>query len=378
MRHIATLLLFIPSLALAGADGDVESDEGVRVSAHILGWATLYDMDRDPQADPATYGDPEADPGVSLRRATLGFEGRRGRIEWDLELGHSQRFDALSARTPLFSLFDAYAGYALPAGPGNLRLVAGQFRPVFSGEVLSSSAELLFQERSPGAEWLGGSRELGLLADYRFDFGLRARMAVQNGGGDLDGDDNLGKRLSARVEFQRGDSPYATGRVGAGNLVNVGAGVMRNDDVATATTSVSGDVRLRFGGLSINGEFIRSDIRPANTDVAEPTVQAGTVRLGANTQVSYLVPMKHGGLEFGARAAYFDDAQGKTDNGDLGVLHVGLSRRDALPGLDFGVGYVHRQEFGGTSMPNDTVRAWFQWFDKVRLDHQPEVPVASR
>ena len=59
-------------------------------------WVTAYDMDQDPQADPASYGDPEDDIGVKVRRARLGFEGSADRLRYGLVFGTSSPYDAVA------------------------------------------------------------------------------------------------------------------------------------------------------------------------------------------------------------------------------------------------------------------------------------------
>ena len=83
-------------LALAGPQaiaGDVEpAKHGVALptpqpTALLQVWATAFDMDEDPQADPAGYGDPEDDIGFKVQRARLGFEGENDRLRYGVVVG---------------------------------------------------------------------------------------------------------------------------------------------------------------------------------------------------------------------------------------------------------------------------------------------------
>ena len=52
-------------------------------------WFTAFDQDRDPQADPGGYGDPELDVGFSVPRARIGVRGGWRFAEFNLGIGHS-------------------------------------------------------------------------------------------------------------------------------------------------------------------------------------------------------------------------------------------------------------------------------------------------
>ena len=85
-----------------GPPSQASSDAGVGVlptphpTALIQGWITAYDMDEDPQADPASYGDPEDDPGIKARRVRLGAEGASDVLRYAVTVGYSAPFDALT------------------------------------------------------------------------------------------------------------------------------------------------------------------------------------------------------------------------------------------------------------------------------------------
>src|SRR5690606_6944733 len=81
---------------------------------------------------------------------------------------------------------------------------------------------------------------------------------------------------------------------------------------------------------------------------------------GAFLQASYTQRMPVGGLEIGVRGEVFDDSIDLRDNGDLALIFGGLTWRDPLPGLDVGLGYIHRAELAGRTLDNDTVRLWVQ------------------
>jgi len=336
-----------------------ETTDGLTPYALLQVWGTVWDQDEDPQADPAGYGDPEADPGVSIRRARVGLEGQQGMLDFVVSVGMGAAPDVWFENRPLIGVVDANAGITFAAGPGDLRIAAGTQKVPVSRELLISSSELLFQERTVATNHLAPDREAGLTVDYKMDFGGRVVLGAFNGNANILGDNNWGLLTSARLEYAHGDA-YRTFLHTREDAWGVGVSAMYNDDVSTGELRLGADALVRVGPIAALVEGTWSQLRPTDDTVAPPDVENKTDRLGGLLQLSGFVPLSKGGLEIAARGELFDDARHLRDNGDLVQVYGGVSWRDPLPGLDLGLGYVHRQELAGRTIPNDTVRLWTQ------------------
>ena len=77
--------------SIALADDHVE----ISPTAQLQVWTTVWDQDQDPTADPAGYGDPENDPGFSIRRGRIGIEANAN-IEGLFQMGIGAPYDALT------------------------------------------------------------------------------------------------------------------------------------------------------------------------------------------------------------------------------------------------------------------------------------------
>lgn len=373
--HAPTLLgwsrpLVVVAACTLTAGARAQEADGVTAKAQLQSWGTLFDQDEDPQADPAGYGDPEHDPGVSIHRARLGLEGLHGPLDWELLVGLGEPFDALvPPEDGDFGLIDAAAGGRFPFDGGSVRLSMGLQKVPFSREALISSRDLLFQERAVATNWLTAGREAGLLADLTLDMGLRLRGGAFNGNGGLFGDENTGELLAGRLEFGTG-STYRTWSPGGENAVGFGVSAMHDTGVATNTLSLGADALVRIGGLGLLVEAGREEQTPRDVDVAPPDVLEGVQRLGATAQISYFAPVGDGpdeGIEAGARFSMFDAASHLKDNGDVAIAHVGATWRQVWPGLDVGAGVVHRMERQGRPIANDTARIWMQLYREAPL-----------
>ncbi|MBN2799843.1 MAG: hypothetical protein JXX28_11920 [Deltaproteobacteria bacterium] len=326
-------------------------------TVQIQAWGTLYDQDQDPQADTATYGDPESDPGVSIQRARIGLIGETGGVDYELRFGPAIPYDALTMGSENIGVIDAIVGWSADAGPGALRLSVGTEKVPFSREELISSADLIFQERGVGTAWLTPGRELGVLADYALDSGLRLRAGAFNGNGSLLGDNNGGELGVLRLEWSRGDG-YRTAV--SESAVSVGLSALTEADVATSSSGLGADLLLRAWRFSLLVEANQLTLSPSNTEITVPDVFDPVVQRSALVQLSYLQEVKGGSVEPAVRLALLDDAKGRQDNGDVALLHAGLSWHTPREGLDLGAGWVHRQELQGRPLANDTARLWVQ------------------
>ncbi|MEQ1500642.1 MAG: hypothetical protein ABMB14_00360 [Myxococcota bacterium] len=360
---------------------DEERADGV---THLWGqvqvWTTVFDQDVDPQADPATYGDPEADPGFSLRRARIGVDGYvpmgalggASQVDYALALGVSAPYDVLSEPTPDVELVDAFGRWALPTGVGVTSAALGLQRVPFSRESMMSSANLVFEEVSVGTYWLTPSREVGatvsqsvLLGDGELAPQLLARIGGFNGSEDLFGDTGPGLLGTGRLEFSLGDT-YRTWSPSKDPAIGIGAAALRDTQPSTRTTSIEADLLARISLVTLSGEVVTSRIRPTNTDVTDPSVVDNTGRLGWHAQLSVWLPIDgDDGIELAGRFATYDDAVKRDTNGDVAILHAGATWRNLLPKVDLGAGFVHRIE--PDDAPNDTIRLWTQIRPDVRF-----------
>ncbi len=317
----------------------------------LQAWGTAWDQDVDPQADSTGYGDPEADAGVSLKRARLGVEGTRGRFDYKLVFGLTSPYDGFDKETGAVGVVDATIGFAQKGG----FVEAGRTKVPFSRDQMMSAGELTFQERGFGAEHVAPDRALGLRGGYKAK-GLQVQGGVFNSGGTLAGDDNDGKTYVGRVEYNSNDTTYRTWTRGKAFAIGVGGGGFLTDDVATRTVAFGGDVLVRYQGVYLLADVARAELTPQDTDVAAPGVWADTTRLTATGQLG----VNLGRYEPAVRWTMLDDSSaGKFNQVLAGVTWHGGEKTDAgRDSVRFGLGYVKRLE--ETERDNDTVRAWAQ------------------
>jgi hypothetical protein len=358
------LLLLLPTAANAG------KEPVLTPLVQLQLWGTVFDQDEDPQADPAGYGDPEADPGFSVQRARLGFEGQQGNLDFQLEAGIGAPYDAVraaSSSSARFTLQNAFARGTWAFGPGSGRAAFGLVRVPFGRERIMSSRELVFQERAVSAAWLAPSQDLGLLLDYEFDAGPRAQIGIYNGGGDLFGDNNTGMMVAGRLEYANGDVYRTYGQADGIDFGAAAAGYW-NDDLATDTVGWEGDLLVRVWRVTFLVEVMGAFITPGDSTVALPEVLEPTRRFGVTSQVSYWQPVgeatdspaSRSAVEFAAQLATYDDNTALVDNGQVAIVHVGATWRNVVQAVDIGAGFIHREELGGRTLPNDTARIWGQ------------------
>lgn len=324
------------------------------VQVHV--WGTLYDQDEDRTADPAGYGDPEHDPGFTVRRARVGVQGRDDTWKYAVILGQSAPFDALtSLGGTQIEIVDAHAGYAPVEG---LWVTGGVQKVPISRELIMSSQRLALVERSAASEWLIPGRDTGVTLDYRVGSSSRygtISAGAYNGNRGVISDDNNGKLLAARAEMVFGEAnPYRTFGARPGVTFALAGDVWSNTDVATSTLGYGADMMLRAGGLSFTAEGRMATIAPTDTTVDQPGVLAQTRRFGAMAQLGYTIKM----YEPAVRFSLFDDDMDASDNGDVADVVVGVSRNGRNANWRLGGGYVHRMEMGGVTVRNDTARLW--------------------
>lgn len=345
----------------AMASEEVSDRPYLRPNLQLQMWGTIWDQDEEPQADPAGYGDPEADPGFSIYRARVGVGGSWKQLSYMLRVGAGQAYDALSPRPPAISLVDAYVGGRFQSPAGNTQVVLGTFNVPFSRESQMSSNDLPFQERAVNTNWMAAGRDVGVTLNHRFKW-AQISAGAYNGNGfatsgvvNANSDVDPGLLYVGRVELEFLGDSYLTAH--DGDALGIGASALYNDELSTDRVGVGVDLFLRLRGFSLLVEGQRETITPDEApDVVAPEVPEHTVRWGGLAQLAWYGKLPVGYLQPAVRFAYFDDNADVADNGQVGILHAGLMWRNPWPGFDLGATFVHRMELGGRDLPNDTVR----------------------
>lgn len=364
---ITALLAGAPALAqdaAPAASGAAKAGAGILPAPTVNGfvqlWVTAMDQDVDPLTDPASYGDPEDDPGFKIRRARIGLEGKGSDLRYDIEFGYSAPFDAVGPvdEGPEVWVVDASGGYKVTKG---LWVDGGVMKVPIGREFIMSSTRLPFVDRSLVAEWMVPGRDVGVLADGslgdRKKLMGRLRAGVFNGNNQLFGDDNPGKLWAVRLEGKVGPgSTYSTWGTVDGFTLGVAGDFFYNDDFATDEVGYGGDLMLRVAGLAWLVQGHLSTLTPDDGALELPGVLADTPRTGVVSSLGYSVWQ----LEPAVRFSYFDDNGNIEDNGDVAEVMAGVTWHGADDALRAGGGYISRLELGGRSFANDSVRLWLQ------------------
>lgn len=383
MRRPFLFAVFLPTVALAGEPVEITPIVQLQL------WGTVHDQDERDQADPAGYGDPEHQRGFSFRRARVGLEGHKGNLDFQVDLGFSSPYDRIAAAdsSNRFGLVNAFARGSWGAGPGVGRVSFGLVRVPFSRERIMASRELTFQDRAVSTTWMAPPQNLGVLFDYEFNNGLRAQAGIYNSGGDLTGDAFDGMMGVGRLEYSRGDT-YRTYGESEDVDIGIGTSAFYRDAMATRTFGAEVDVLVRVWRVTFLGEVLTNTIWPADTSALLPDIYNPTERLGLTGQLSYwqpigkqdVMPAMRRAVDFAVQGAMFDDNRALSDNGHVGIVHAGATMRNAVEGIDIGLGYIHRAELGGRPIPNDTIRIWGQLrlpFRGVRTSADAPDPTAG-
>lgn len=399
----AAALMALSTTATAGHDDNDAEDDAPRKGLHhqpfghhpplpmpfiqLQTWATAWDQDEDPQADPGGYGDPEHDPGFSIPRTRLGFAGNWGFVQYGLTVGTTRPYDAVSPAANPFDLIDAWGGVKFSHSLGSVEAAIGSHKIPFSREGLMSSSDLVFQERAVSTNWLSPLRDAGASASASIKW-FTLSAGIYNGNGDILGDNDPGLLSVGRLELNIGGDAYTT--QANDNALGIGFSVLNNDQLSTSTLAVNVDLLARVKGFTLIAEGNRTVIAPKDdTTLRAPEVPAQTTRLGGFIQVGYHFQLPTlGAIEPAVRFGVLDDASHLTNNGDVGVIHSGLSWREPLPMIDVGAVYIHRLELAGRPIDNDTFRIFVQvkyppkkafeaWHSDLKHGDAPPAPVAS-
>jgi hypothetical protein len=365
-RHAVVTLILLATTPAFAVDGDRQAPEDPAEKSRAVpllvpnvqlhSWFTAWDQDESRVADAGGYGDPELDTGFNIRRARFGVNGGFKQVDFSLRFGSGSRYDTLSENPPAVDLVDAWFRASFETTAGTTRLSLGQQRVPLSREQQMSASDLPFQETAVSTAWLSPNRGIGFLASHEIA-GFSLSAGVYNGGGDFRGNPDNGVSAVVRAEYALGGDTY---RVNAGDSAfGIGAAYLYDHAVSTDTHMVEADLIARYKGLTLQLEGEMNILQPVEVpDVLPPDVPVVTRRLGGFAQLSYYRDVGIGAIEPAVRFAYLDDAEHLKDNGDVGILHAGVSWREPIPFLDLGAGYIGRFEFQGADALNDSVRVW--------------------
>lgn len=358
-------LLLLPSSALA-ADPQGPPGGALTPIGLLQLWGTAYDMDESAQNDATSYGDPEDDAGLKVKRAYLGLGYRAGGLDAEIVAGVSAPYDALDTRNGDFGIYEARVGW----NNQTFGVDAGRFKAPFSRDALTSSGQLTFEERGLDTQHIAPMEAMGVTGDVSAA-GFKGTVGVFNSGGDVFGDDNWGKTFVGRAEYTAGkhDAYRTWGPRQEGVTIGVGGGGFYTMDVATDTWAVGLDALLRAGGLSVLVDGKYAVVSPGDTTVDVPGVWEATTRLGVTGQVSYGV----GAWEPAVRASWYSDS-GVGDFTQVlvgGVWHGEVAGRPDV--VRIGAGYQLRLE-SGDPIANDTARVWAQFSVPHERRGRPDRP----
>jgi hypothetical protein len=174
------------------------------------------------------------------------------------------------------------------------------------------------------------------------------------------GNDNSGMLYGGRVElFPLGDLPEGQLMVADGApRLRIGGAYYFNDDAAGNTHGAEGDLKFRWLGLTVEGEFLWSTFALA-ADPSRPPDTAGDVdRMAYYAQVGYLL---YGDwVDLAVRFDSFELNDGIEDFNDRwsigAVATLFLLRNRVKLQLE----YMHHQEWADPQVPNDHVALQLQ------------------
>src|SRR5690606_38976572 len=136
-----------------------------------------------------------------------------------------------------------------------------------------------------------------------------------------------------RLEGHVGGDTYRTNDTSA--AFGLGATYSYEKSPVDHTHRFGGDLLARIKGLTLFAEGGANLIDPADDPVVlPPDVPEKTLRWGFTSQLSWYGETKIGAVEPAVRFSWFDDATHLDDNGDVGILHGGLTWREPVPFVD--------------------------------------------
>lgn len=303
-------------------------------------------------------GDLVDEAGFRFGRARIGLLGWG---PWDL------RFESLAEFTEdgaeLLDLSLTWAPFEA------LAISAGAGKAPFSGSMLTPAMFQSFLDRPWGVDgetgdgWRAGiapGRMLGAWISGRWSV-LRWQAGVYNGNSDyFVGNDNDGMLYGGRIEVHPlGDLPEGQLQVAGGApRLRIGAAYYFNDDAAGNTHGAEGDLKFRWLGLTVEGEFLWSTFALA-ADPSRPPDTAGDIdRMAYYVQAGYL--LYEDWVDLAVRFDSFELNDGIDDFNDrwsIGAVATLFLLRNRIK---LQVEYMHHQEWADPQVSNDHVALQLQ------------------
>ncbi|MCD6499535.1 MAG: hypothetical protein J7M25_14675 [Deltaproteobacteria bacterium] len=309
-------------------------------------------------------GDPASNEGVLIRRARIGVEGRLPydfrydlTIEADSDLQRGSDGQGLAGQFLGAELLDAYLMWArwrmLRIGAGATKVPGPKGRMVTARNLQLMerplSVEQMIVDRRPGL-WIEGDLRWFsyLLGFYNADKGLNFG---NEGGGYMSAVrlemTPLGPMGNANPDDLRAYRHlYRKVRIGVGTSFQYAHGP------TTDRMTVSGDVGLKWHGLSVMGEVIYNWERPREQPTTPSPLPETTKGLGVYGQAGYFI--LPGRLEAAVRFEYMDPDLQIDSAWDVWALTGAINfhwTRHILAQL----AYIHKQEVHNAQVDNDAL-----------------------
>jgi len=296
--------------------------------------------------------------GLRFRRVRIGF---RGWGPYNIRFESISEFNENSAE--LLDLSMTFAPFEA------LELSAGAAKTPFSASMLTPVSFLSFLDRPWGVDGettdgerlgIAPGRMLGVWLAGKWSV-LRWQAGIYNGNRDLFiGNDNSGMLYGARLEcLPLGDLPEGQLIVEDGDpRVRIGGSYFFNDDAAGDTHGAQGDVKFRWKGLTVEGEFLWSTFALAADPTRPPDMAADINRWAYYAQVGYLVwdPW----LDLAARFDSFELDDGVDDFNDRWTISGAATLFFLRNRVKLQLEYAHHQEWSDPQIPNDSVALQLQ------------------
>ncbi len=298
--------------------------------------------------------DPATTRGFRLRRGRLGFHG-----DYDNMLGLNL----------VLNLYEQDAGgntihaaniVLRPATWANIAL--GTAPLPFSRGSMTSSARLQMIERAVTTTQLTPESQLGAaFLGSLFGGILEYAGGVYNGGpGYTKADRGDGLLYAARLQISpvgpmssdESDYDQSPARVA------LGADYYYNDDSSVVTNAASVDLRFKWKGLALTGEYLMDRREPEDNPELPPSLPDTTEREGWYVQAGYFVVPKM--VELAGRYEWYDDQKDIGNAGDLWLASGGLNMFFFDGYLKTQLNYIHRVERNVPEMDNNIVFAQCQ------------------
>ena len=298
--------------------------------------------------------DPATTEGFRLRRGRLGFHGA---------------YDDMLGLNLVLNLFEQDAGgntihaaniVLRPATWANFAL--GTAPLPFSRGSMTSSSRLQMIERAVTTTQLTPESQLGAAVMGSLFGGILeyAGGAYNGGEGYTQADRGEGLLYAARLQvsplgpMSSDESDYEQSPF----RVTLGADYYRNDDSSIVTNAASADLRIKWRGLALTGEYIMDERVPEDDPAMPPTLPDTTKREGWYAQAGYFVLPKM--LELAGRYEWYDDQKDVGNAGDLWLASGGVNMFFFDGYLKAQVNYIHRVERSVPEKDNDILFAQVQ------------------